>query len=187
MDLNNSKNTSVEGQEREIFVEAYDKHTDQSYRFIYFKVGGVEEAQDLTSAVFLKTWNHIQKNGIANVKTLKALIYKIARNVVIDYYREKNVLKNSVTLDDIISNTDILDHSQDMAKLLEVKDDADLISRKLLELKDEYREVIVLRFVEDLSISEIANILDKTKVNVRVLVYRALNALRDLVSNKFKI
>jgi RNA polymerase sigma-70 factor (ECF subfamily) len=184
MDLNNSQNNLVQGKEREIFIEAYDKYADQIYRFVYFKVGIVEEAQDLTSAVFLKTWNHIQKSGKADPKTLKALVYKIARNAVIDYYRERNVSKNNVPIEDVINNADILDHKQDIAKLLELKDDVILISRRLMELKDEYREIIILRFMDDFSIGEIAGILDKTRGNVRVLVFRALNALREIVNSK---
>lgn len=174
MDLNNSQ--------REIFIEAYDKYTDQIYRFVYFKVGVVEEAQDLTSVVFLKTWNHIQKNGRADPKTLKALVYKIARNAVIDYYRERNASKNNVAIEDVMNSADIFDYKQDIAKSLELKDDAILISRKLMELKDEYREIIILRFIDDFSIGEIAGMLDKTRGNVRVLVFRALNALRDLIN-----
>ena len=67
---------------------------------------------------------------------------------------------------------------------MELESDAVLISGKLMELKDEYREIIVLRFMEDFSIGEIADILDKTRGNVRVLIFRALNALRDLMNSE---
>ena len=68
----------------------YDLYTDSIYRYIYFKVGQDEEARDLTSEVFLKAWNYIQDNKITDYKTLKALFYKIARNLVIDHYRRKS-------------------------------------------------------------------------------------------------
>ena len=54
------------------------------------------------------------------------------------------------------------------------------------EIKEEYREVIIFRFINELSIKEIAEILDKTKGNVRVLVYRALKALKELLSEEGK-
>ncbi len=59
--------------------------------------------------------------------------------------------------------------------------DIKLIESKLLELKDEYQEVIILRYVDELSISEISEIMEKPKGNVRVLLHRSLKALRELL------
>ena len=55
--------------------------------------------------------------------------------------------------------------------------------QKLFELKDEYREVLTLRFVNEMSITEIAEALEKSKGNVRVLIYRALQALRAVIGD----
>ena len=62
--------------DKEAFIKAYDIYTDNIYRFIYFKVRGKEEAEDLTSQVFLKTWDYIQNNTL-DQKTLKSLLYKM--------------------------------------------------------------------------------------------------------------
>lgn len=176
MNLDDSQEIS---KEKEIFVEAYDQYTDQIYRFIYFKVGSTEEAQDLTSAVFLKTWDYLQRNKV-RPKTLKALIYRIARNAVIDFYRERSSSKESFTL---VENENIIsDDKQDLSKQLEIKSDLVLVEKKLLELKDEYREVIILRFTEGFSVKEIAEIIEKSRGNTRVLIYRALKALKELIN-----
>lgn len=174
----------VKNKDRKAFIEAYDLYTDEIFRFVFFKVGSREEAEDITSSVFLKTWNHIQNNTVTDSKTLRALIYKIARNTVIDYYRE-NSKKNVLTEDEFIEN-DIEDERQDILKNAEVLSDMSIVEQGLSELKDEYREVIILRFVEELSISEIADVLKKTKGNVRILTFRALKALKDLISSKYK-
>ncbi|MBU1131828.1 hypothetical protein KKC32_01060, partial [Patescibacteria group bacterium] len=70
------------------YGQLYDYYVDRIFRFILFKVATTEEAEDLTSEVFLKTWEYINNTG-KKIKNLNALLYKIARNKVIDYYRTK--------------------------------------------------------------------------------------------------
>ena len=169
-------------QDKEAFIKAYDLYVDQIYRFIYFKVGNrYDEAQDITSAVFLKTWNYIQTNSLKDYKTLRALIYKIARTSVIDHYRKSSNL--TLRIDDENNQIDIPDYSQDITKQAEINSDLENIIDKLQKLKDEYREIIVLRFINELSITEISKIINKSKGNARVLVHRALKALRDEVDD----
>jgi RNA polymerase sigma-70 factor (ECF subfamily) len=179
MALNKFQDTKLRDQEKNIFINAYDQYIDQIYRFVYFKVGDKEEAQDLTSAIFLKAWDYIQQNKV-RPKTLKALIYKIARNTVIDHYRGKSAAQ--VMANSLDSNLKVFDEKQDLQKHIELKFDLVIIEKKLMELKDEYREVIILRFTEEFSISEIADILGKTRGNTRVLIYRALKALREVIN-----
>lgn len=174
----------VKKKDNEAFIKAYDLYVDQIFRFVYFKVGSKEEADDLTSIVFLKTWNYIQDSRPEDFKTLKSLIYKIARTSIIDYYR-KNSNFNKVAFENKEGEPiDIKDEKQDIARQAEINSDFGIIEQKLQELKDEYREVIILRFIDELNIKEIAAILDKPKNNVRVLVHRALKALRELMENK---
>lgn len=174
----------VKKNDKEAFIKAYDLYVDQLYRFIYFKVGNREEAEDLSSSVFLKTWNYILEKKLENPNTLKALLYKIARNLIIDHYR-KTKGRESVSLDNE-NGIKIIDEKQNPNYGLELKADLLVLETKLPKLKDEYREVIILRFVNELSIKEIAEILDKSKGNVRVLTYRALNALKELLSQDEK-
>lgn len=175
----------VKKNDKEAFIKAYNLYIDQIYRFIYFKVGNREEAEDLSSSVFLKTWNYILENSLKDHKTLKALLYKISRNLIIDHYR-KTRGKETISLDDE-NGIKIPDRTQNLNDRLELKADLLVLETKLPELKDEYREVIILRFVNELSIKEIADILDKSKGNVRVLIYRSLNALKELLSKDEKM
>lgn len=167
------------------FIRAYDLYVDQLYRFIYFKVGSREEAEDLCSAVFLKTWHYILKNSLKDYKTLKALLYKISRNLIIDHYRKTKGQEN-ISLDQD-QGIKIVDEKQNLNYDMELKADILVLETKLPELKDEYREVIILRFINELSIKEIAEVLDKSRGNVRVLIYRSLNALKELLSRDEKI
>ncbi|MDP2709140.1 MAG: RNA polymerase sigma factor [bacterium] len=169
----------IKKNDKQAFIKAYDLYIDQLYRFIYFKVGSKEEAEDLCSSVFLKAWNYILRESLIEEKSLKALLYKIARNSIIDYYRQ-NKDKENLSLDGDRA-IEVIDEKQNSVKETDLKMDLLVIETKLPELKDEYREAIILRFVNQLSIKEIAEILDKPKGSVRVLIFRALNALRKLV------
>jgi len=171
----------IKRNDQQAFIKAYDLYINQLYRFVYFKVGSREEAEDLCSAVFLKTWNYILENSLRDHKTLKALLYKIARNLIIDHYR-KNKDRETISLDGG-NGIEVIDEKQSAAKAMELKTDLLVLETKLPQLKDDYREVIILRFVNELSIKEIAEILDKPKGNIRVLVFRALKALKELLES----
>jgi len=171
----------IKNKDRQAFVKAYDLYVDQIYRFIYFKVGNKEEAEDLSSAVFLKIWSYLQENNIIDSKTLRPLLYKIARNIIIDHYRKINQSEN-VSLDKTMEQGGLIDVKQDIAQRAEVMYDLMVIETKLPELKEEYREVIIMRYINELSIKEIAEILDKSKGNVRALIYRALSTLKELMN-----
>ena len=175
----------IKQSDKDAFIRAYDLYVEQLYRFIYFKVGNREEAEDLCSAMFLKTWHYILENSLKDQKTLKALFYKISRNLIIDHYR-KTKGRETMSLDDE-KGIKITDEKQNLKHDLELKADLLVLESKLPELKDEYREIIILRFINELSIKEIAEVLDKSRGNVRILIYRALNALKGLLSQDEKI
>lgn len=167
--------------DKEAFAKAYDLYLDQIHRFIYFKVGNREVAEDLTSAVFLKTWNYIQDGDLEKHKTIKPLVYKIARTTIIDHYRKKNQ-ENSLAVDSQEAFFDIVDKGQDILKQAKISSDISMVTERLLELKDEYREIIIMRYIDELTIKEIAKVLDKSRGNIRVLTFRALKALKELVN-----
>lgn len=154
----------------------YDLYVEKIYRFIYFKVGNKQEAEDLTSEVFLKVWNHISEDK--KIKSFSGLLYKIARNMVIDLYRSK--ARDVQYLD---SQTDLPDEGKWFEKML-IKAEAKQILENLEKLKQEYKEVVTLRYVDELKIEEIADIMDKKNVAIRVMLHRALKKLKELSEEK---
>ena len=175
----------LKSQDKEAFIKVYDEYVKDVYRFVYFKVGKAEEAQDLTSMIFLKTWNFIQTNTLTDSKTLRALVYKIARTSIIDHYRESGN-KLEISLDDEAHPVDIVDEKQDLAGDLDNAANLELIKSQLPLLKEEYREVIILRFVNDLSLEEIADVTGKSRGNVRVILHRAIAALKEMVEEEME-
>ena len=167
----------------EAFAQVYDLYVTPIYRFIYFKVSTHHDAEDLTSEVFLKTWHYITDKE-KPIENLKALLYKTARNLVIDLYRRR-AKSEFVRDDEAMANIEDK-NQQSLLEQIETKAEMRNIEVVLRRMKDEYREVIILRFIEELSISEIAKVLDKSKGAVRVLVHRALKVARDLLKKDQK-
>jgi len=161
--------------DKQAFIQIYNLYVDDIYRFIYFKVGHREEAQDISSDVFLKAWDYIILNKVDKSKNLKALFYKIARNTVIDYYRSK---KNTSSLDSL-ENTDLNDIKQDPQAITEIKHEYERILKLLNNIKEEYKEIIILKHINELSWDEISQALGKSKGSLRVLLHRASKALEE--------
>ena len=166
----------------EAFGAVYDAYVKQIYRFIYFKVSTAEQAEDLTSEAFLKAWQYLKEKR--DVPNLQALLYSVARSVVIDHYRATVCERGTVSLDETIADerTDVA--SEKFLKDMETKFDTTLVLEKLRHLKDEYRDVVIMRYLDEMSTGEIATVLGKNASNVRVLLHRATKALSDAIRNE---
>ena len=159
------------------FGYIFDKYNKKIYRFIYFKVSSHEMAEDLTSQVFLQVWEYILNKN--KIKNLQAFLYQVAKNKVIDYYRSKEREELPLIYED--SDKQIEGGLTLEGDLVEEVDKETLI-KVINKLKGSYREVIILKYIEDLSISEISRILDKSKVNVRVMIHRALKEIKKMLT-----
>src|SRR3989338_645253 len=75
------------GHDPEAYGKLYDLYVSRIYRFIYFKIPTAEEAQDITSEVFLKLWEYIREGKA--VRSVGPLLFQIARNAIVDFYRKR--------------------------------------------------------------------------------------------------
>ena len=165
----------------EAFGAVYDAYVKQIYRFIYFKVSSAEQAEDLTSEAFLKAWQYLKEKR--DVTNLQALLYSVARTVVIDHYRANNCLPGTISLDETISDETAEVASEKFLKDMETKFDTTMVLEKLRGLKDEYRDVVIMRYLDEMSTGEIAAVLGKNASNVRVILHRATKALAAAIRN----
>lgn len=164
----------------EAFGKVYDLYAPRIYRFVYFKVSSEEEAQDITADVFLKAWQYLLDRNGQEVRHLSALLYRIARNRVIDFYRQRAARGE---VESLAPNDEILEDTRDQFGKLDAKLDVEALAPALRSLKDEYREVLVMKYIDELENDEIAEALGKTQGNVRVLLHRAMNSLRGLATD----
>jgi RNA polymerase sigma-70 factor, ECF subfamily len=160
--------------DRDAFASLYETHLDQIYRYIYFRVNERELAEDLTSLVFLKVWEHLGSFKSGHVPFL-GWIYRIAHNTVIDYYRTR---KTVIPLEDV----DVLElsHSDNVDQKLDLNTCSQELAEALQALTGTQREVLILRFILGFSTLEIANKLKKGRGAIRALQMRGLRRLAQL-------
>lgn len=154
----------------EAYTVFYRRYAKDIFKFLRLKLPTSELAEDLTQEVFLKVWKYINQGR--QIENLRALLYQTARNLAIDYYRRKK----SVLFDE--GEQTLLASTCDLQREIELKDDLQEIQTALKELKKEYQEVIILRYIQEFSDKEIAQVTCKSAGAVRVLMHRALKALR---------
>ncbi|MFH1838179.1 MAG: RNA polymerase sigma factor [Candidatus Kuenenbacteria bacterium] len=163
------------------FEEIYDYYAPKIYKFIYFKVSSVEDAEDLASQTFIKFLKYLTKKQ--KINNLQALLYSIAKNLVIDFYRQK---KQVSLFDDKIKDKMIDEKSliENLNSTLDLTLEIENIKKALEKLNNEDKEIIILRFINDLSIKEIAKILNKSQNNTKVFLHRALRRLKMIINGK---
>jgi|SRR3989344_3030258 len=159
------------------FSQLYDQYITRIYRFVYLKVSSVETAEDLSSEVFLRLYKRLREPG-REIQNPQAFLYQIARNVVADHYRGRRVTTISIEKT-TIEIEDIGDPTQGQA---EVNLEMDRIRQALSQLQDDYQNLIIWRYIDELTVPEIAQIIGKSEGNIRVGVSRALEALREKIT-----
>ncbi len=167
------------GKDADAFAEIYDAYVQKMYRFISFKVGNRHVAEDITSDLFLKLWEYLTIGKSGEIQSLNGLIYRMARNLVVDYYR-KHAAAQECAVEDILHLSDGVDISEKVHLDIEV---ANMLTH-VRTLKQEYQEVILLRYIEELSIKEIAEVMQKKRGTVRVTLHRATKTLQELLSSQ---
>ena len=155
------------------YSKIYDQYIAKIYRFIFIKVNSQEIAEDLASETFLRGWERLKELD-GKIDNLPAFLYQIARNLVVDHYREKNHT-NLVSAD----SNQIADPRNDLGEKVAFDSDLRIILATMTGLSDDYREVINLHYLDDLSIKETAQILNRPEGTVRVMLHRALKELRE--------
>lgn len=168
----------------EAFGQLYDLYIEKIYRFVYFKIGSKEESEDITSEVFLKVWNYLISNDRKEISSFSGLVYKVARNCLIDFYRLKSYKQELVyNFETVI---ELEEHGEESKEILrvEINQEMEGLLKNIRRLKQDYQEVLLLRYIEELSIREMAEILGMSGVGVRVTLHRATKKLKELVEEK---
>ena len=133
----------------------------------------------MTSETFLKGWEAFQRQETneRKIENIQAFLYQIARNLTTDFYREKGRTQ-------IISaeNMKIADPRINLEEKAAQNYEINQIKANLASLGEDYQEVIILHYLNDLSISEISTTINKPEGTIRVMLHRGLKELRELLS-----
>ena len=162
--------------DKQAFGTLYKHHLDHIYRFIRYKVSDDLIAEDLTEETFIKTWTILPKiyKKNRNIDNFRAWLYHTAKNLVIDYYRKKKPVEN-------IENT-LEAENLGPEEIMEQQHLSQELTKAIAKLEPNYKEIIILRFVNQLTHEEVASILEISENNSRIMQYRALKKMKEILS-----
>lgn len=162
--------------ENERFVQAYEEYADAIFRYCFYRVYDRERALELVQESFMKTWEYLASGK--QIDNIKPFLYKVATNLIIDQSRRRHSPETSLEeLQDL--GFDPPDpHAVQVEKLV----DAKFAAEKLKNLPDMYREAVTLRYINDLSPKEIAEIIGESENVVSVRINRGINQLRKMLN-----
>lgn len=165
-------NLAKEG-DAEAFGELYDRHANAVYRFLYCRLDSRMDAEDFTEEVFIRVWHSL--NGYHERGTpFLAYLLIVARNVLIDQYRRNGRSPQHVSIEDM----QIKDMAPEPGEAATSNLKHQELRKAIYLLRDDYQEVLVLRFLNDLTPQETATVMKRSTGAIRVLQHRAIAALR---------
>lgn len=163
----------------EAFGILYNLYFTPVFRYIYYRISDKEEVNDLTQTVFLKVFSalpNFQKQAISPL----AYFFTVSRNTVIDYWRTHKT--NRIDNPEYVFEK-MPDPTHEPVKDFEQHETGIIIRKALETLPDTQQEVIILKFINNLSNKEIAQCMGKTEASIRQLQCRALASLRKILKN----
>ncbi len=160
--------------DRDAFGQLYERYVERIFNYVYYRTGNTHDAEDLTARVFQRAMNHIQKYTDRGVP-FSAWLYRIAHNLVANWHRDRS-RKQEIPLDDLPILPAKGDHPE---RNLVRSQEQDSLLRMIRKLPAERQNLLILKFVEDLSNAEIGAIMGRSEGAVKSLYHRTLLALRD--------
>jgi len=157
----------------------YERYLERIYRYVYYRVSDHDEAEDLTETVFLKAWEALPRFRVKGA-TFGAWLYRIAHNTVVDRHRtQRAALPLSQALD-------VRDGGASSPEAVaEAEQESTWLQTALSRLEPRLQEVILNRFVNGLSHRETAGVMGLRESHVRVLQHRALQEMRDALTEEW--
>ena len=165
--------------ERRAFGVLYERHVAAIYRYVFYRVGNVEDAEDLTARVFARALRHIHNYDDRGLP-FTAWLYRIAHNVVANFHRD-NSRRPSVPLEEADALSSAVNEDDHEQRIDRERERARLL-RAVRKLPPERQHLLVLKFVEQLQNAEIGQIMNRSEGAIKSLYHRTLLQLRQIMA-----
>lgn len=126
---------------------------------------------------FMKTWDYINRGN--SIENIRAFLYKVANNLIIDYSREKKMY----SLDEMQENGWTIRLTNKATDNIQNRVDLSFAMDSIQKLDPKYRDVIIMRFIDELPVNHIAELIGETENNVSVRIHRGLGQLRKMIKS----
>jgi RNA polymerase sigma-70 factor, ECF subfamily len=169
---------------RKKFGRVYSAQVTKIYRYIRLKVSSRETAEDLTAQVFERGWIVYRQSldpehEQAEIKNMRAFLYQLARHAVVDYYRIES-RKGTIRL----GNYDLPDEGHDPAEAEARRQETNIVLSAMSRIKPDYQDLIIQRYLNGLSLEEIAEESNRSIGAVKTALHRAREALKAELEDK---
>lgn len=160
--------------DQEAFGALYGRYVERIYNYVYYRTGNIHDAEDLTARVFYRALHHIHTYTDRGVP-FSAWLYRIAHNLIANWHRDRS-RHQEIPLDDAPT----LHYKGDLPEAALMKDqDRDALLKLIRHLPPERQHLLILKFVENMSNTEIGQTMGRSEGAVKSLYHRTLLALRD--------
>jgi RNA polymerase sigma-70 factor (ECF subfamily) len=159
----------------------YERYVERIFNYIYYRTGSANDAEDLTGKVFFKAMGHIQNYRHMGLP-FSAWLYRIAHNLVANYHRDR-ARKQEVSLDDMQGQTLVQTSPQPEPRLVRSQEVENLLVM-IRDLAPNRQELLILKFVDQLSNAEIGQIMRKSEGAIKSLYHRTLLELREKMESE---
>lgn len=160
--------------DKEAFGELYERYLTKMYNYVYYRTGNTHDAEDLTAKVFQRAMSHIGAY-VDRGLPFQAWLYRIAHNLVANWHRDQGRRK-IIALDDFVAHSL---QSEAPDRWTEEQEEQKQLMEAVRRLPEDRQQLLLLKFIEQLSNAEIGEIMGRTEGAVKSLYHRTLLALRE--------
>lgn len=176
---------SIKGDHQERFLKAFEEYSDALFRHAFLRISDRERAIDVVHDTYTKVWAYLRKGH--EIEAFRPFLYKVLNNLIIDEYRKTKEASLDALLEiDGVDEGSFDELSSNTVESLAATLDGKKVFGLVETLPDVYKEVIILRFVDELGPKEISLLIEETENVVSVRLHRALKLLREMVETKEK-
>jgi RNA polymerase sigma-70 factor, ECF subfamily len=169
----------VKNGDAEAYGMLYEQYAEVIFRYVYSHLDNRLDAEDLTEEIFLRAWRALPKYDERGLP-FSAFLFRIARNSLIDYYRQRKAVQS-------IEDIELQSREPGPEEMVDVRIEDRNLRETIAKLREDYRNVLIFRFLSGLSPEETAQVMQRSVGAVRVLQHRALSALKDLMERGSRV
>lgn len=173
-ELDDRQLVALAKEDKAAFGELYKRYLPKIYNYVYYRTGNVHDAEDLTAKVFFRALSHIG-NYVEKGVPFQAWLYRIAHNLVANWHRDQGRRK-IIALDEYVAHP-LKSEAPD--RLTEEQEERNQLLEAVRRLPEDRQQLLLLKFVEQMSNAEIGAIMGRTEGAIKSLYHRTLLALRE--------
>lgn len=161
----------------EAFAVLYDRHAPAAYRHVIFRCANKEIAEDVVSQAFLHIWDYLR--SAHTIRSFRAFLFQTVRNIFVDQTRKRDF--SNISLEKILEEEGEKEPvaPSDLLADIILSDEVETLKRTLTTLPSDYAEILTLRYLDELSIAEIATVTGKKFGAIYVSLHRGIRLLRQ--------